>query len=90
MSFRSIQYVERDGTERDYRMEDYPPTMKEKINSLNYFRNYMSQHLSKAGEVIPTPDGDEMTRLPVVRQWIRTSRAVVMHLTNGTLQVKLF
>lgn len=28
-----------------------------------------------------------MTRLPFLRQWFRTSRAVVMHLTNGTLQV---
>ena len=31
--------------------------------------------------------GDELARIPFLRTWFRTSRAVVMFLTNGTLQV---
>jgi len=69
-------------------MENYPATMDKKVKLLNYFRSYMKENLIKAGEAIPARDGDEMTRLPFLRQWFRTSRAVVMHLTNGTLQVK--
>lgn len=55
---------------------------------LAYFRNYMKENLIKAGEAIPPREGDELIRLPFLRQWFRTSRAVVMHLTNGTLQVE--
>ena len=32
-------------------------------------------------------DGDELSRIPFLRTWFRTSRAVVMFLTNGTVQV---
>ena len=30
---------------------------------------------------------DELSRIPALKTWFRTSRAVVMHLTNGTLQI---
>lgn len=56
---------------------------------LAYFRSYMQENLIKAGGSVPPREGDELARLPYLRQWFRTSRAVVMHLTNGTLQVSL-
>lgn len=28
--------------------------------------------------------------IPQIKRWIRTPKAIIMHLTNGTIQVKLF
>ena len=47
----------------------------------------MKEHLLKAGANIEVRDGDELSRIPALKTWFRTSRAVVMHLSNGTLQV---
>lgn len=87
---KTIHYVERDGLEQYYTMESYPSHMEKKMKLLAYFRSYMQDNLIKAGASIPPREGDELIRLPFLRQWFRTSRAVVMHLTNGTLQVNYF
>jgi polo-like kinase 1 len=70
-------------------MDQHPPTLGKKVKLLAYFRSYMQEHLIKTGASVVPRDGDEHLRLPFLRQWFRTSRAVVMHLTSGTLQVKL-
>ena len=31
-----------------------------------------------------------LSRIPALKTWFRTSRAVVMHLTNGTMQINFF
>ncbi len=49
----------------------------------------MKEHLLKAGANMESREGDELSRIPALKTWFRTSRAVVMHLTNGTLQVPL-
>jgi len=87
---KTIQYVERDGMEQYHTMERYPSHLEKKMKLLAYFRSYMQENLVKAGASIPSREGDELIRLPFLRQWFRTSRAVVMHLTNGTLQVNYF
>lgn len=84
---RAIQYVERDGIEKYHTLECYPPQLEKKMKLLAYFRSYMQENLIKAGGSVAPREGDELIRLPFLRQWFRTSRAVVMHLTNGTLQV---
>ena len=45
------------------------------------------EHLLKAGANMELKERDELSRIPALKTWFRTSRAVVMHLTNGTLQV---
>jgi polo-like kinase 1 len=35
-------------------------------------------------------EGDELARLPCLRTWFRTRSAIVLHLTNGTLQINFF
>ena len=47
----------------------------------------MKEHLLKAGANMELKERDELSRIPALKTWFRTSRAVVMHLTNGTLQV---
>ncbi|CAH8472729.1 unnamed protein product [Heterobilharzia americana] len=50
----------------------------------------MHQNLLKAGENIARPDADAMARLPFLRKWFRTRSAIVLHLSNGTLQINFF
>ncbi len=71
-------------------MDQYPDTLGKKVKLLAYYRSYMQENLIKTGaSVVPRErrDGDEHLRLPILRECFRTSRAVVMHLTSGTLQV---
>ena len=70
-------------------MQQYPAMLEKKVKLLNYFMNYMKEHLLKAGANMELKERDELSRIPALKTWFRTSRAVVMHLTNGTLQVKL-
>jgi polo-like kinase 1 len=86
----NLQYIERDGTEFFHTLRFYPEALNKKITLLNYFRNYMSEHLLKAGANITPREGDEMTRLPFLRTWFRTRSAIILHLSNGTLQINFF
>ena len=56
---------------------------------LTYFKRYMSEHLVKAG-ANACKDNDSVSRVPHLHTWFRTQCAVVMHLTNGTVQVTYF
>jgi len=86
----NIHYIDFDGNEHYYTMTEYPPEIEKKVKLLNYFMNYMKEHLLKAGANMQTRDGDELSRIPFLRTWFRTSRAVVMFLTNGTVQINFF
>lgn len=35
-------------------------------------------------------EGDNISRLPFLKTWFRTRSAIVLHLSNGILQVSLF
>lgn len=50
----------------------------------------MSEHLLKAGANITPREGDELARLPFLRTWFRTRSAIVLHLSNGTVQINFF
>ena len=79
--------MERDGTESHYGMENYPPTLAQKVEQLEHSRSHMTEHMAKAGEAILRRVGDEMTRLTYVRRCFGTSRAAVILLSNDTIQV---
>ncbi|XP_039631808.1 serine/threonine-protein kinase PLK1 [Polypterus senegalus] len=86
----SLQYIERNTTESYMSLRSYPPALNKKITLLKYFRNYMSEHLLKAGANITPRDGDELARLPFLHHWFRTKSAIVLHLSNGTVQINFF
>ncbi|XP_043945167.1 serine/threonine-protein kinase PLK1 [Protopterus annectens] len=86
----SLQYIERNNSESYFSVRIYPPTLNKKITLLKYFRNYMSEHLLKAGANITPREGDELARLPYLRTWFRTRSAIVLHLSNGTVQINFF
>jgi polo-like kinase 1 len=89
-SGENLQYIERDGNEFLYTLQAYPDWLQKKITLLKYFRDYMSQHLLTAGASIAPRPGDEMSRLPFLRTWLRTRNAIILHLSNGTIQINFF
>ncbi|XP_044513235.1 serine/threonine-protein kinase PLK1 [Gracilinanus agilis] len=86
----SLQYIERDGSESYLTVRSYTSPLTKKITLLKYFRNYMSEHLLKAGANITPREGDELARLPYLRTWFRTRSAIILHLSNGTVQINFF
>lgn len=50
----------------------------------------MSEHLLKAGANMARREGDELARLPYLSLWFRTKSAIVLHLSNGTVQINFF
>ena len=48
----------------------------------------MSEHLLKAGGSVGERPIEEGIRLPHLRAWFRTRSAIVLHLSNGILQVR--
>lgn len=50
----------------------------------------MSEHLLKAGANITPREGDELARLPYLRTWFRTRSAIILHLSNGSVQINFF
>jgi len=86
----NIHYIDYEAQEHYYTMTEYPGTVEKKVKLLNYFKNYMKEHLLKAGANMEIRDEDVLSRIPSLRTWFRTSRAVVMHLSNGTIQINFF
>ncbi|XP_054017312.1 serine/threonine-protein kinase PLK1 [Dryobates pubescens] len=86
----SLQYIEQNSTESYFTVRSYPSALNKKITLLKYFRNYMSEHLLKAGANITPREGDELARLPYLCTWFRTRSAIVLHLSNGTVQINFF
>jgi len=50
----------------------------------------MLEHLLKAGATMQPRAEDDMSRLPFLRSWFRTKSAIILHLSNGTLQINFF
>jgi len=86
----NIHYIDYDAAEHYYTINEFPSSLEKKVKLLNYFRNYMKEHLLKAGANMEVREEDQLSRIPALKTWFRTSRAVVMHLTNGTIQINFF
>ncbi|KAF8567477.1 hypothetical protein P879_03876 [Paragonimus westermani] len=89
-NLQNLQYIDSDGSENFYTMSDHPASLEKKIVLLNYFKAYMQENLLKAGENVSRREADDMARLPFIRRWFRTRSAIVLHLSNGTLQINFF
>lgn len=84
----NIHYINREGEELYYTVREYPTNLEKKMKLMNFFLKYMNEHLMKAGDSIAIKH-DSISRIPYMHQWFRTQTAVVMQLTNGTVQVNL-
>uniref|UniRef100_A0A1A8FIC4 Serine/threonine-protein kinase PLK n=1 Tax=Nothobranchius korthausae TaxID=1143690 RepID=A0A1A8FIC4_9TELE len=86
----SLQYIDKTAAESYLSVRSFPSNLNKKITLLKYFRNYMSEHLLKAGANMARREGDELARLPYLSLWFRTKSAIVLHLSNGTVQINFF
>ncbi|KAM4585255.1 serine/threonine-protein kinase PLK1 [Odontesthes bonariensis] len=86
----SLQYIDKAAAESYLSVRSIPAALNKKITLLKYFRNYMSEHLLKAGANMARREGDELARLPYLSLWFRTKSAIVLHLSNGTVQINFF
>lgn len=84
---RNVHFIDKDGQETYVTVNDYPDSLQKKMKLLTYFKRYMMEHLVKAGEHAVVSVGDSLSRIPHLHTWFRTTCAVVMHLTNGTVQL---
>lgn len=85
-----IEYIDKEMTETFHTLDSYPNNLQKKVTLLQYFRSYMTEHLLKAGAEMAKKEGDQFSRLPFLRTWFRTRSAIVLHLSNGTLQINFF
>ena len=75
--------------------DDVPDSLKKKVTLLIYFSQYMDKHLIYGAEVDASKRQTALNCGPsaaynggiFMKKWFRTDRAIVMHLSNGTLQV---
>ncbi|XP_037327871.2 serine/threonine-protein kinase PLK1 [Pungitius pungitius] len=86
----SLQYIDKAAVESYLSVRSFNSALHKKVTLLKYFRNYMSEHLLKAGANMARRDGDELARLPYLSLWFRTKSAIVLHLSNGTVQINFF
>lgn len=84
----NVHFVDKDGQESYMTATEFPQKMDKKMKLLSYFKRYMIEHLIKAGGSAVV-ESDTLSRIPHLHTWFRTACAVVMHLTNGSVQVKV-
>ena len=75
-----------------------PNSLHEKFTLLRYFAQYMDENLTEGGEAgAIRGQGAKLLNkggscnpnlaIPQIKRWIRAPKAIIMHLTNGTIQV---
>lgn len=84
---RNVHFIDKDGKESYMTITQYCKSLDKKMKLLSYFKRYMTEHLVKAGANNVNIESDQISRMPHLHSWFRTTCAVVMHLTNGTVQV---
>lgn len=87
VSNSNVHFVDKDGKESYMTATEYPRNLEKKMKLLSYFKRYMNEHLIKAGGQAVI-ESDTLSRIPHLHTWFRTTCAVVMHLTNGSVQVR--
>ena len=64
------------------------PSLFSKHTCFSHSQGYMQEHLLTTGENLRSnPEEDALVRLPYLRTWFRTKSAMVLHLSNGIVQV---
>ncbi|XP_047123369.1 serine/threonine-protein kinase PLK1 isoform X3 [Hydra vulgaris] len=85
---RRLQYFDEEKNIFRFSVNNIPEDLSRKVTLLNYFANYMDKHLLKGGDLDdPSKTHDVFSEMSVIDIWFRTDKAMVMYLSDGTLQV---
>ncbi|XP_018319523.1 serine/threonine-protein kinase polo [Agrilus planipennis] len=82
----NVHFIDKNGKETYFTINNYPEFLEKKVKLLSYFGRYMKEHLVKAGENV-VKETDNMSRIPHLFQWCRSTSGVLMQLNNGTVQI---
>jgi len=85
-----VCFIDESGREHFHTCDEYPEDLHKKMLLINYFQSYMSRHLVTTGADVVVDRGMDMARIPYVECWFRRNSAVVLFLSNGTLQINFF
>lgn len=90
MNCRTVKYVNLSNHVHTYSMSTIPSDLRKKFALLLYFSHYMEEHLK--GPTGHSLDGNsELASVihPTVylKRWFRTDEALVLYLSDGTVQV---
>ena len=70
-----------------------PSVLHERLMLLRYFSEYMDENLTEGGnskyENQVTAGSRHKSMVPHMKRWVRTNTAIVMELSNETLQVNI-
>ncbi|KAG8200307.1 hypothetical protein JTE90_028491 [Oedothorax gibbosus] len=83
-----IEFHDTNGKSNTYSHSNVPTHLEAKFTLFKYFATYMDENLSDGGEL----QSQDLVRkkIPFMKRWLRTSSAVVMQLSSGTLQINFF
>lgn len=88
---RTIQYYDVTGKLSTYSLDCVPEDLEKKTTLLLYFARYMDEHLIQGGNVELSKDSDDSwCGHAYLKKWFRTNKAIVLYLSDGTLQVNFF
>ncbi|KAL3869232.1 hypothetical protein ACJMK2_041940 [Sinanodonta woodiana] len=88
---RSIQYFDVTGKTYAYTTDDVLDDLEKKTTLLMYFAKYMDEHLIQGGNLECSKDSIDIASGPLcLKKWFRTTKAIVLYLSDGTLQVNFF
>ncbi|XP_001602402.2 serine/threonine-protein kinase PLK1 isoform X1 [Nasonia vitripennis] len=95
---KRVEYTTADDEITRYNRERNVPThLQKKLELLLHFTDYMDKHLTEGGEVTERAEGQDAVRrasrtnsVPLMRRWLRTSKAIIMELSGPLLQMNFF
>ncbi|KAH9524170.1 Serine/threonine-protein kinase plk1 [Bulinus truncatus] len=89
---RAIQYYDVTGKLSAFTSDCVPDELERKTTLLQYFARYMDEHLINGGDLESSNSSDSVSwsGSMFLKKWFRTAKAIVMYLSDGTLQVNFF
>ncbi|PVD22737.1 hypothetical protein C0Q70_15993 [Pomacea canaliculata] len=88
---RSIQYCDLTGKLTPFTLDSVPDELDRKTTLLQYFARYMDEHLIQGGDLECSQHSDPGWPSSLyLKKWFRTTKAIVLYLSDGTLQVNFF
>ncbi|KAK6172024.1 hypothetical protein SNE40_018426 [Patella caerulea] len=87
---RSMQYYDLTGKLSAYKQDYIPEDLNRKTTLLQYFARYMDEHLIQGGDLGYHFINEPWSGSLYLKKWFRTTKAIVLYLSDGTLQVNFF
>jgi polo-like kinase 2 len=89
---RAVQYYDVTGKLYAFTTDCIPEDLERKTTLLQYFARYMDEHLIQGGDLEYSNISDSISWSGslFLKKWFRTAKAIVLYLSDGTLQVNFF